>query len=273
MAIEILTLIQTRTGSTRLPGKVLKPLGKGTVLSHMLERVSASQLKGTVAVITTKESSDDPIVDACNQMDVPCFRGDTSDLLDRHYQAWKHFGAIHDAVVKIPSDCPLIDPRIIDRVVKTFLDSQTNPNDDGQTFDFVSNLHPQSYPDGNDVEVIEATALHRAWREAKKPIEREHTTPFFWDNPKRFRIGNVLWEKGIDLSKDLRWTLDYAEDYELIRKVYEQLSPTNPLFTVDQIVELLDNRPEFRAINRTHLGACWYQRHKQELNFPEGAGE
>jgi len=224
----------------------------------MLERVAAAKLIGTLAVITTREPSDDPVIEICNALKIPYFRGDTLDLLDRHYQAWQHFGKEAHAVVKIPSDCPLIDPRIIDRVLDRFV---TAPD----KVDFLSNLHPQSYPDGNDVEVITAGALAMAWKEATKPIEREHTTSFFWDNPERFRIGNVLWEKGIDLSQSFRWTLDFREDYELIRAVYETLSPEAPLFTVEDIVQLLEDRPELRALNQKYLGDAWYQRHRHEL--------
>ncbi len=261
MPTKILTLIQTRTGSSRLPGKVLMPLGDGTIQSKMLERVMASKLAGTVALITTREAKDDPCVEDGKKMGVDTYRGETLDLLDRHYQAWRHFGANFDAVVKIPSDCPLIDPAIIDRVLKHFLDAR----DSGHSYDYFSNLHPQSYPDGNDVEVMQIDALERAWKEAKKPIEREHTTPYFWDNPEKFRIGNVLWEKGIDLSQDFRWTLDYREDYELISAIYNALSPTKPLFTVENIVELLENRPEIRSINQKYLGDAWFQRHRHEL--------
>lgn len=184
---RVVTIVQARTGSTRLPNKVLRPLAGAPLLARMVERVRAARLAGTVVVATTTEPGDDPIADLCRAAGLACFRGDPLDLLDRHYQAALAYAAT--AVVKIPSDCPLIDPTIIDRVLGHFLD---HPG----AFDFVSNLHPASYPDGNDVEVMTLEALATAWREATRPLEREHTTPYLWENPDRFRIGNVLWETG-----------------------------------------------------------------------------
>lgn len=255
-APKILTIIQARTSSTRLPRKVLLPLGNSTVLGQMLERVKRSKLRGTLVVATTPAPIDRPILAICEKADVPCFLGDPLDLLDRHYRAWATFGG--DAVVKIPSDCPLIDPRVIDRVLTSFLEAP-------EAVDFVSNLHPQSYPDGNDVEVMTAKALETAWREAKKTIEREHTTPFLWDNPERFRLKNVLWETGLDYSQDYRWVLDYAEDYDAIRAIFNGLSPEKPEFGVEDIVSFVTSHPEVRAMNQKHLGDAWYQRHQNEL--------
>src|SRR5690606_10660564 len=122
------------------------------------------------------------------------------DLLERHYKAGLKFNA--DAIVKIPSDCPLIDPLVITKVINYY---KNNTN----KFDYVSNLHPPSYPDGNDVEVISMNALKEAYNNAKKIFEREHTTPYIWENPDLFRIGNIKWETGFDFSMTHRWTIDY----------------------------------------------------------------
>src|SRR4029453_11288010 len=121
-----------------------------------------------------------------------------------------------DVVAKIPSDCPLIDPRVIDRVVRFHRQNTGH-------YDFVSNLHPATYPDGNDVELMPAPLLALAGREAVRPHEREHTTPFFWDQPERFRIGNVRWETGHDFSMSHRLTVDYPEDHELVDAIYTAL--------------------------------------------------
>jgi spore coat polysaccharide biosynthesis protein SpsF len=254
---DLLTVIQARTGSSRLPGKVLLPLGDDSVLGQMLIRVKAAKLAGQIVVAITEEPGDDPLVELSQRYGVACIRGDSQDLIVRHLKALDAFPA--RAVVKIPSDCPLIDPAIIDRVLGYHLAHE------GQ-FDYVSNLHPQSYPDGNDVEVMTAEALKTAHREATRTIDREHTTPFLWDHPERFRIGNVLAEDGNDLSQDFRWTLDYREDYELIRAIFDSLSPEKPLFTVDDIVALVRQRPDIRRLNAARLGDAWYQRHKEELN-------
>jgi spore coat polysaccharide biosynthesis protein SpsF len=139
-------------------------------------------------------------------------------------------------------------------------------------FDYVSNLHPATYPAGNDVEVMSLAALTRAWREARRPLEREHTTPFLWDQPERFRLGNVEWETELDCSLTHRFVLDYAEDYAFIRAVFEALwradAPALP-FSLDDILALLGRRPELRALNACHLGVGWYRNHPGELRTLE----
>ncbi|HVN32941.1 MAG TPA: glycosyltransferase family protein [Thermoanaerobaculaceae bacterium] len=253
---RMVTIVQARMGSTRLPGKVLKPLAGSTVLARMLERVLSARLVGVVAVATTTETEDERIVAACEDLGVLCFRGHPTDLLDRHLRAAEAFGA--DAVVKIPSDCPLIDPAVIDAVLREFMDS-------AGAYDYVSNLHPATYPDGNDVEVMGIDALETAWREAERPFEREHTTPFLWENPERFRIGNVEWENGFDLSMSHRFTLDYQEDYELVSRVFDALYPGDPRFGVRDIISFLIQYPEIYELNARHRGVNWYWRHLNEL--------
>jgi spore coat polysaccharide biosynthesis protein SpsF len=156
-----------------------------------------------------------------------------------------------DAVVKIPSDCPLIDPQVIDRVLGHFVAN-------AERFDYVSNLHPPTYPDGNDVEVITMPILEVAWREATTRFEREHTTPFIWARPGRFRLGSVEWESGLDYSKSHRWTIDYLEDYEFIVAVYDELwTVEHPLFSLPQILDFVLRRPEIAAVNARLAGRVW----------------
>ena len=205
---KVLTIVQARMASTRLPGKVLMPLGGKTLLEVMLERLRRSALCGTIVVATTEEMQDDVIVSLCKTSDCLYFRGDSYDLLDRHYRAAMHFEA--DIVVKIPSDCPLIDFRIVDAVLEYFL---------ANSFDYVSNLHPASFPDGNDVEVMSMHALRKAWLKAERDFEREHTTPYIWEHPDKFSIGNYLWPDSRDLSMSHRFTIDYPEDYAFINRV------------------------------------------------------
>ena len=220
------------------------------------ERVLASRLCGEVVIATTWHPEDDLVVDVCKQEGLPFFRGSADDLLDRHYQAACQFQA--GVVIKIPSDCPLIDPAIIDKTISLYLD---NP---GQ-YDFVSNLHPATYPDGNDVEIMSFPALETAWEHAQRPLEREHTTPYLWERPDDFRIGNVVMEGGADYSMTHRFTIDYIEDYEFIRAVFEALYPIDPLFDVKAVLQLLERRPDIYAINRKWAGVNWYRHHLDEL--------
>ena len=254
--IKIVTVIQSRMDSTRLPGKVMMPLAGKPLLYRMHERVAASKLSGEIIIAATKAETDIPIIQLCEENNINYFRGHSTDLLERHYQAAKIFNA--DVVVKIPSDCPLIDPNIIDKVIKYYIDNKHN-------FDFVSNLHPPSYPDGNDVEVMTMKALEDARQNAKLPLEREHTTPYFWDNPDKLRIGNVPWETGLDFSMTHRFTIDYKEDYDFIKVVYDELYSENKIFTLDDILNLLNDKPEIKKINEKYAGVNWYRNHLKEL--------
>lgn len=255
--MKTVIIIQARTGSSRLPNKVLMPLAGAPLLQRMVERVRCIRSDASLIVATTTDVSDEPIRMHCRTIGVECFSGHPTDLLDRHYQA--ALTADADAVVKIPSDCPLIDPSVIDRVLKKF-------RSDGGRFDFVSNLHPATYPDGNDVEVMTMASLEMAWKEARKEFEREHTTPYLWDNPDLFRIGNVEWETGLDLSMSHRWTIDYPEDYAFLRAVYDSLwtKPETP-FTIRDILRFLGSHPEIHAINSRFAGVNWYRHHLGEF--------
>jgi spore coat polysaccharide biosynthesis protein SpsF len=251
--------VQARAGSTRLPGKVLMDISGKPLLERMLERLGRVKTPAQIIVATTPDSDDNPIEELCRSIGVAVFRGHPTDLLDRHYQAALAFGA--ESVAKIPSDCPLIDPAVIDRVLARFAVGDC---------DFVGNLHPATYPDGNDVEVMRMAALETASREAGRQMEREHTTPFIWENPQRFRLANVEWEadkNGIrrDYSMSHRWTIDYPEDYAFIKRVYQELYPLNPAFGLDDILDLLAAKPEIAEINARYAGVNWYRNHLHEL--------
>ncbi len=256
MSLNIVTVIQSRMASTRLPGKVMMPLAGKPLLYRMYERVAAAELSGEIIIAATEEETDVPIIQLCEENNLNYYRGHSTDLLERHYKAAKKFNA--DFVVKIPSDCPLIDPNIIDKVINYFIENFPK-------YDFVSNLHPATYPDGNDVEVMTMKSLEDAKQNAKLPLEREHTTPFFWENPEIFRIGNVTWETGLDFSMTHRFTIDYKEDYEFIKTVYDELYSENNMFKLDDILNLLDDKPEIKRINEKYAGVNWYRNHLNEL--------
>lgn len=253
---DLTVVIQARTGSSRLPGKILMDICGKPLLIRMAERVQASAYPFRLIIATTTDSSDDPVEKLCDEYHLEVFRGHPTDLLDRHYQAALLTNARY--VAKIPSDCPLIDPKVIDRVLEKFFSCS-------DSVDFISNLHPATYPDGNDVEVMHFNVLERAWKEAVKPLEREHTTPYIWENPEIFRTANVEWETGLDYSMSHRWTIDYPEDYEFIRTVYEELYPENPLFHLHDILNLLKLKPEIFGINSSLAGVNWYRNHLDEL--------
>lgn len=252
----VVTIVQARTRSSRLPGKVLLPLGGGSVLDVMLARVKAARLVGTIIVATTTSVEDDAIEAIARRNNVACYRGHPTDLLDRHYQAALAHGATH--VVKIPSDCPLIDPAVIDAVLAAYLARR------GQ-LDFASNLHPPTHPDGNDVEIIRFSALAAAWREATRPFEREHTTPYIWNRPARFRLANVVWTGYRDCSLSHRVVLDYAADYDVIHAVHAALVEGDACYSIDDVVQYLDAHPRLAERNAPYRGVAWYRDHLDEL--------
>lgn len=254
--MKIITVVQARTGSTRLPNKVLMPLAGKPLILRMLERVCKSEIAGRVLVAVTQENADDELVNICESEGHIVFRGHTTDLLDRHYKAALEYNA--DAVVKIPSDCPLIDHQIITKVINTFISNKDK-------YDYVSNLHPATFPDGNDVEIMSMQALETAWKKANKDFEREHTTPYLWENPGLFKIGNIEWETGLDYSMTHRWTIDYLEDYFFIKEIYDSLYKKNPDFGLYDILDFIIAHPEVKSINEKYNGVNWYRNHIGEL--------
>jgi spore coat polysaccharide biosynthesis protein SpsF len=262
--MRIVVVVQARTGSTRLPGKVLMPLANRPLLRRMLERVLAANTPSAVVLATTLDRADDVIETLAKEAGVACFRGHPTDLLDRHYSAGIRFQT--DVVVKIPSDCPLVDPTVIDRVIGYYA-----AHADGA--DFVSNLHPATYPDGNDVEVIPFGVLETAWIEATEQHEREHTTPFIWKRRDRFRVHNITWESGLDCSSTHRWTIDYLEDYQFLAAVYEALwTETRPIFSLADVLSLLEARPDIAALNACHAGKGWYRDRVAAASVPCSGG-
>ena len=237
LIMKVVAIIQARMGSTRLPGKVMKEiLGKPVILWD-LDRVSLSKLIDEIVVAIPYGEENDVIVDTIKEYNdkVIIARGSEDDVLDRYYQAAVQTNA--DVVVRITSDCPLIDPVVIDNVIEQFLDNDC---------DYCSNSLTRTYPRGLDTEVFSFKALETAWNEAKKDYEREHVTPYIIENPDKFKLLNVA--NDIDLSH-LRWTLDTKDDFEFIDAIYERIHSKKQLFLMDDVLELLDREPELIDIN------------------------
>ena len=229
-------IIQARLGSTRLPGKVLLPLGSDTVLQCVVKRVQAARLVDTVWVVTSVSPEDKRIVRACAEAGLNVFLGSESDVLDRFYQLAKHLPRDCN-LVRITADCPLMDPSVIDLVIKIHLDEKN---------DYTSNTLKPTFPDGEDVEVFTFRALECAWKSARLTSEREHVTPYIKKHSELFRLRNV--ENSIDLSSK-RWTLDEKSDYEFLRPIYEQLGAVSALFGMKDILSYLLENPHLEEIN------------------------
>jgi spore coat polysaccharide biosynthesis protein SpsF len=235
---SVVAIIQARMGSSRLPGKVLKDLCGEPLLLREVVRVRRAQTIGQVVVATTVDPQDTPIVDMCRSYGVPCFRGDPHDVLDRYCRAAQLFNA--ETIVRLTGDCPLIDPREIDRTVRAFFDANV---------DFAANRLPPPWkrttPIGMDTEVVGFENLSRAWREAKSKYAREHVMPYFYEKEGRFEI--LLVEHEPDLS-EYRLTVDTVEDLALIRKIYTHFEGSEE-FSLGEVVALLKAHPEWVALN------------------------
>jgi len=232
--VKTVVIIQARMGSTRLPGKVMLPLGGGTVLANVVRRVQRARLAHEVLVATSESSRDSVIVEECDRLGVPSYRGSEDDVLDRYYRAARNRAA--EAVVRVTADCPLIDPGLIDETVQVFLEEGA---------DYASNVLPRRYPRGLDTEVFTASALARAWNEAREPHEREHVTPYLYQHPEVFRIASAAGE--VDHSQ-YRWTLDTPEDLALLRAVFENV-PNASTCSWREVLALMQERPELAALN------------------------
>lgn len=231
-------IIQARMTSSRLPGKVLLPVLGKPLLAYQLERMGRLQRADRLVVATTVNPTDAPIVALCGELGVPCTRGSELDVLARYAEAANIHGAT--TVVRLTSDCPLLDPELVDDAIAAFADPD-------QPCDYLSNMIEPTWPYGHAVEVFTARALAEAVAEATDPAEREHVTPFIYWRPGRYRLRSLT--RTPDLSQH-RWTVDTPEDFELIRRILEGLVPNRPQFALDDVLDLLARHPDWPDINR-----------------------
>jgi spore coat polysaccharide biosynthesis protein SpsF len=235
--VKVAAIIQARMGSTRLPGKVLKKVLGKTLLDYQIERVKRAKTIDEIIIATTTKESDDPIAQICQKLSIPYYRGSEEDVLSRYYEAATKFNV--DVVVRLTSDCPIIDPNIIDNVVEHYLENKDR-------YDYVSNTLTRTYPRGLDTEVMSYEVLKRVHEEAKELVYREHVTAYIYHHPDQFRLCNVSNEKN---ESKHRWTVDTEEDFELIEKIISKLYPENTYFNMDDVLKLIDENPTWIDIN------------------------
>jgi spore coat polysaccharide biosynthesis protein SpsF len=239
-------------GSTRLPGKVLRPLAGRPMLARIVERVRACPSVAAVVVATSDREGDEPIRQLCAAERIECFAGSEQDVLDRFYRAARHAGG--DPLIRITADCPLVDPGLIAKLAALFAEGHYDhvgvATGAGAIF-----LGQGRYPDGLDAECFSAAALERAWREATSPQDREHVTPFIWRQSDLFRTGHVT--SPVDYSQ-LRWTVDNEADFELIARIYEALYRPDRVFGMDDVLEYLAAHPDIAATNEAFVGKEGY---------------
>ena len=239
-------IIQARMASSRLPGKVMKDLAGAPALERLFERLRRVKRAPKIVLATSILPGDDVIADYVDATsDIKLWRGPEQDVLRRYADAARHFDL--DPIVRITSDCPLLEPALIDDLLALF---HATPD-----CDYADNVVPRTFPHGFDAQVVSRTALETTDAEAVLPAHREHVLPFVQTQPQRFRHAHLTAEG--PSHADLRITLDYPEDLALIRGIYEALHPTNPTFGLVDILVLRDREPVLFEINshrREHHG-------------------
>jgi len=231
----ILAILQARTSSNRLPGKVLMPILGVPMILRQIERILDSEKIDKLVVATSTDKSDDELVDILTKANILVYRGSLDDVLDRFYKVACEYNA--DNIVRLTGDCPLADPDVIDNVIDIHLSKKA---------DYTSNALNPTYPDGLDIEIFNFNALKISWNEGELPSEREHVTSYIYNNSDNFVICNVTNNK--DLS-GLRWTVDEKEDFEFVEKIYSELYFENKKFRFNDILALLHDVPELVKIN------------------------
>ncbi len=243
--MKTVAIIQARIGSKRLPGKVMADVAGKPLLRRVLDRAAAIQGVDQVVLATTSSEHERPLIELAKNCAIEVFAGSEVDVLDRYYQAALAFSA--EAIVRITADCPLLDPAVSSQVLERFVQD---------AYDYVSNIHPPTFPDGLDTEVFSFGALERAWREGTLASEREHVTPYIWKNPSKFLIFNVANDRYLS---SLRWTVDEPADLEFVRTIYSHLSVKASAFGMQEVLGLLSDHPELQRINQgipSNLGYC-----------------
>ncbi len=250
---RVVSIIQGRMSSSRLPGKILAEIAGQPMLQRVFRRASRAASVHETVFATTTDASDDPVAEYCDFSGIPCARGSLYDVLDRYYQVAREARA--EVVVRITADCPVIDPSLIDSVVRVLLE-------DG--FDFACNRLPppwrRTYPIGLDVEACTFPALEQAWKQAGAPQHREHVMPWFYEGAQLVRQSRTL-ESGVSPRGysvallqhtsdfgDYRWTVDTAEDLEFVRQVYARFAGRDD-FSWTGVLELVHSEPGLAQIN------------------------
>nr|WP_321513237.1 glycosyltransferase family protein [uncultured Pseudodesulfovibrio sp.] len=226
-------IIQARTNSSRLPGKVLQSLAGQAMIFHVLDRARQSDADDVI-LATSREASDDELAQRVMKQGYPVFRGSLDDVLDRFYMAALELQA--DTIIRLTGDCPLVDPELINRCLDRHQQGGC---------DYVSTAYPNpSYPDGLDVEVFSIKILEKTWKTARKPSEREHVTPYIWKHPELFRLETIA--SPTNLSH-LRWTVDEPQDMEFMQQIFTRIDPGTA--RMKDVLAILKSNPKIQDIN------------------------
>lgn len=236
--MKVVAVIAARNKSTRLRGKIFKYIKGKPVLQHVVERVKSTSKIDQIVIATTKKRIDSNVVIFARERGIEYVCGHERDVLSRFILAAEKAQA--DVIVRITADCPLIDPRTVDRAVEEFLK---------RDIDYIGNLAKRSFPRGLDVEVFSREILKKVDRLTTDICHREHVTAFIYENPAIFKIGHLIAE-GILKRPDIRLCIDTREDMILMRKIYNKFYRDNTIIDIIDVIKFLDSHPEFVEINR-----------------------
>lgn len=235
--MSTLIVVQARMSSTRLPGKVMKEVLGKPLLEYQLERLKCVSHAHAIVVATTTNAADTPIIELCQKLQVQSYRGSEEDVLSRYYEVAQKFKA--NTIVRVTSDCPLIDPQVMDQVIHAYLTASPRK-------DYFSNCLNRTYPRGLDTEVFSAKVLSEVHQKAVSKPDREHVTTYIYNHPESYQLGCVNY---FEDQSHHRWTLDTIEDFELIRLMLEKLYPNKPEFSLEDCLDIHKNYPDWVHIN------------------------
>ena len=245
MKIKFTPIIQVRMKSTRLPRKALRKIGEKVMLEHVINQTLCSKYVKDVIIATTLSKEDKKIVDFCKKLGLKYYRGSNRDVLDRFYKAAKKFSC--DPIIRISSDCPFIDPKVIDKVISKFLK---------KSYDYIGNNIEKdgknwknslcNFPQGMVVEISSFKTLEKAWKEAKKQSEREHVFPYVQFNPQIFKISNIKNSKNLSY---IRCTVDRNVDLKFVNKIHERISKKRKFVRINDIEKIVKKKPKLLNIN------------------------
>ena len=234
--MKVNAIVQARCGSTRLPEKVFALIDGKPLIWHVVMRLKQAKKVDEIIIATTDNARDDVIETWCRENNVLCFRGNEDDVLNRYYEASRHFPS--DVVVRITADDPFKEPEVIDEVIDTLLDGD---------YDLVTNNFPPSFPEVLDCEAFYFKVLEEMEKKSEDSFEREHVTQYVYRNPDKYKIGNVACEKQLS---HYRWTIDNIEDLQMVNAIYEKRHGQGTLL-MEEILDIIEKNPEISDINAT----------------------
>lgn len=234
--MRVVGIVQARMDSTRLPKKALKDILGKPMLWHIINRVKNSELIDDIIIACTNKDGDDLIEEFARKNSIKCYRGSVDDIVDRFYNAAKFAKA--DIIIRLWGDCPLIDPKLIEKVLKIFIKNN---------YDYANNFNPATYPTGMNFEIYTYKVLEKIWKETTDPFYREYPFECIYKNSGSLKI---LFDKNKNNLSHIHLTVDYEEDFEIITQIYESLYTKNRKFDLNDILNFIKKNPDIIKSNK-----------------------